>query len=136
MAFNTNTGLVGGSRRKPHLDLDVLSSYMNALDKLVPNEEEASMVHKQLSNYTLSTGPFGSMHAIRDRETFSSFEWWNMHGGATPLLQTLALQMLSQVVNISSAERCWSSYYFIHSVKRNMLSLEWVERLVCVHYNL
>jgi hypothetical protein len=81
---------------------------MKALDKLVPDEEESAMLQKHLSNYTLSTGPFGSMHAIRDRENLSSLEWWNMHGGATPLLQTLALRVLSQVVNTSSAERCWS----------------------------
>eukprot|EP00253_Pinus_taeda_P006894 PITA_06894 len=76
------------------------------------------------------------MHAIKDRETFSSFEWWNMHGGATPLLQALALQVLSQVVNTSSAKRCWSSYSFIHSVKRNRLSLDRAESLVYVHYNM
>ena len=109
---------------------------MIALSKLVPDEEEVAMARRQLSNYTLNIGPFGSMHAIRDRETFSSLEWWNMHGGATPLLQTLALRVLSQGVNTSSAERCWSSYSFIHSVKRNRLSLDQAESLVYVHYNL
>ena len=59
-----------------------------------------------------------------------------MHGGATPILQTLALWVLSQVLNTSSAERCWSSYSFIHSVKRDRLSLDRAERLVYVHYNL
>ena len=59
-----------------------------------------------------------------------------MHGGGTPLLQSLALRVLSQVVNTSSAERCWSSYSFIHSVKRNKLSLDRAESLVYVHYNL
>lgn len=43
---------------------------------------------------------------------------------------------LSQVVNTSSAERCLSSYSFVHSVKRNRLSLDRVESLVYVHYNL
>ena len=59
-----------------------------------------------------------------------------MHGGATPLLQTLELWVLSQVVNTSSAERFCSSYSFIHTVKRNMLSLDQEESLVYVHYNL
>ena len=126
----------GGSKRKPHLDPEVLEKYMIALTRLVLDEEEAALVWKQLSNYTLCTGPFGSMHAIRDRETFSSIEWWNMHGGATPILQTLALRVLSQVVNTSFAKRCWSSYSFIHNVKRNKLSLDRAESLVYVHYNL
>jgi len=64
---------------------------MKGLDKLVPDEEESSMLQKCLSNYTLNMGPFGSMHAIRDCEIFSSLEWWHMHRGATPVLQTLAL---------------------------------------------
>ena len=93
MAFNTSTW--GGSRRKPHLDPEVLEKYMIALDRLVPDEEESHSVPKQLSNYTLSTGPFASMHAIKDRDSFSSIEWWNMHGGATPLLHTFALRVLS-----------------------------------------
>ena len=126
----------GGSRRKPHQDQEVHQKYMAALSKLIPDEEEAALVRRQVSNYTLNTGPFGSMHAIQDRENFSALEWWNMHGGATPLLQSLALRVLSQVVNTSSAERCWSSYSFIHSVKRNRLNLDRAESLVYVHYNL
>ena len=64
----------GGNRRKPHLDQEVLFGYMKALDKLVLDEEESSMLWKHLRNYTLNTDPFGSMHAIRDRENLSSFE--------------------------------------------------------------
>ena len=94
------------------------------------------MLQKKLSNYTLGTGPFRSNHAIRDRGNFSSFEWWNIHGGATPLLQILALRVLSQVVNTSSAERCWSSYSFIHNFNRNKLNLDQAASSVYVHYNL
>jgi len=35
-----------GSKRKPHLDPEVLEAYMRALDKLVPDEEESAMVRK------------------------------------------------------------------------------------------
>ena len=44
--------------------------------------------------------------------------------------------MLSQVVNIFSVEKCWSTYNFIHNIKRNSLNVEHVESLVYVHYNL
>ena len=44
--------------------------------------------------------------------------------------------MLSQVVNSSSAERCWSTYSFIHSVKRNRLNENRAESLVDAYYNL
>lgn len=128
--------LVGeGSRKKPHLDPKVLFGFMKAWDKLVLDEEETAMVQKHLSNYMLSIGPFGSMPQLEIERIFL-LEWWNMYGGATPLLQTLALRVLSQVVNTSSAERCWISYSFIHNTKRNMLNLDRVESLVYVHYNL
>jgi hypothetical protein len=43
--------------------------------------------------------------------------------------------VLSQVVNTSSAERCWSTYNFVHNMKRNRLNADRVESLVYVHYN-
>jgi hypothetical protein len=53
----------------------------------------------------------------------STLKWWNMNGGASPQLQCLAIQVLSKVVNTSSIERCWSTYSFIHRVKRNRLNV-------------
>jgi hypothetical protein len=47
----------------------------------------------------------------------------------------LKTQVLSQVVNTSSAERCWSTYSFVHNVKRNRLNVGREESLVYVHYN-
>ena len=59
-----------------------------------------------------------------------------MYGSGATYLHKLALRVLSQVVNSSSAERCWSTYNFIHNVKRNSLNIERAESLVYVHYSL
>lgn len=48
----------------------------------------------------------------------------------------LAVKVLSQMINNSFAERCWSTYSFIHNVKRNCLNENWAKNLVYVHYNL
>jgi hypothetical protein len=48
----------------------------------------------------------------------------------------MAMRVLSQVVNTSSAERCWSTYSFIHNVRRNRLNVQRAVTLVYVHYNL
>ena len=45
-------------------------------------------------------------------------------------------KILSQVVNTSSTERCWSTYNFIHNVRRNRLNGNRAEILVYVRYNL
>jgi hypothetical protein len=59
-----------------------------------------------------------------------------MYGSPAKTLHKLAVKVLSQVVNTSSTERCWSTYSFIHSVKRNNLNANRAESLVYVHYNL
>ena len=44
--------------------------------------------------------------------------------------------MISQVVNTSYAKRCWSTYSFIHNVKKNSINNNQAESLVYIHYNL
>ena len=61
---------------------------------------------------------------------------WNFYGGALPHIQKLAIKVLSQVASSSSAERNWSTYGFIHSMKRNRLGSKKAEELVYVHSNL
>ena len=58
------------------------------------------------------------------------------HGANGVHLQNLATRILSQVVSSSSAEKNWSTYGFIHSVKRNTLGSQKAKDLVYVHSNL
>ena len=126
----------GGAKRKPHQDPEVQSGYMQALEKMYPDLEECDSIRQQLSMYISGTGAFGSNAAHRDRGNLPSLQWWDMHGGNTPQLCSMAMRVLSQVVNTSSAERCWSTYSFIHNVRRNRLNVQRAENLVYVHYNL
>jgi len=48
----------------------------------------------------------------------------------------LAIKLLSQPASPSCCERNWSTYSFIHSVKRNALTPERAEDLVFVNSNL
>jgi hypothetical protein len=73
----------GGSKKRTYQDPEVQASYMKALDKLV-SDEECDNTQKQLSQYILSNGAFGTNHAIRDRGNLTFLEWWNMHGDAFP----------------------------------------------------
>jgi hypothetical protein len=127
-----------GERRKPHTDPKVQNGYMLALNKLVPDEEECSsaQVRSELSKYISEHGVFGNLHATKDRDMLGGIEWWNMFGSPAKTLHKLVVKVLSQVVNTSSAERCWSTYSFIHSVKTNNLNADRAKSLVYVHYNL
>ena len=117
------------------MDPEVAAEYMEALDKLVPDREECANLHLELGKYFSCTGLFGSLHAMEDRDKFDALTWWETYGGQG-LLPKLAKKVLSQVVNTSSAERCWSTYSYIHNVKRNRLNENRAESLVYVHYNL
>ena len=72
---------------------------------------------------------------MEDKDRFDALTWWEVYGGMG-LLPKLAKKVLSQVVNTSFAERCWSTYSFIHNVRRNRLNENRAESLVYVHYNL
>ncbi|KAL1194379.1 hypothetical protein V5N11_017847 [Cardamine amara subsp. amara] len=62
--------------------------------------------------------------------------WWANFGAQTPLLQTLAFKVLGQPSSSSCAERNWSTYSFIHSLKRNKLTTSRAQDLVYIHNNL
>ena len=126
----------GGVRKEPHTDLEVQSGYMHTLDKLVLDEEECALVHGELSKYLIQYGVFANQHATKDRDRLNPIKWWNMYGAFATHLHKLVARVLSQVVNTYAIEGCWSTYSFIHSVKRNNLNVEWAKNLVYVHYNL
>jgi hypothetical protein len=74
------------------------------------------------------------MDATKDGDRWIPIKWWNMYGVSTTCMH--ALTVLSQVVNTSYAERCWSTYNAIHGVKRNNPTIDRARILVYVHYNL
>jgi hypothetical protein len=55
---------------------------------------------------------------------------------STPELKDLALKLLGHPASSSCCERNWSTYSFIHNMKRNKLNPERAEDLVFVHNNL
>jgi len=125
----------GGVRTKPHIDEEVSKGYLEELEKWIPNREECATVCLEIGRYFSNTGLFGTFHAMEDRDRFDALTWWETYGDHG-IFPKLAKKVLSQVVNTSSAERCWSTYSFIHNVKRNRLNENRAESLVYVHYNL
>ncbi|GJX35318.1 hAT dimerization domain, ribonuclease H-like domain protein [Tanacetum coccineum] len=62
--------------------------------------------------------------------------WWVNFGAQAPFLQTLAFRLLGQPSSSSCAERNWSTYAFIHSLRRNKLTTSRAQDLVYIHNNL
>ena len=68
--------------------------------------------------------------------TMEPKSWWVNFGAQTPFLQTLAFRLLGQPSSSSCAERNWSTYAFIHSLRRNKLTTSRAQDLVYIHNNL
>jgi len=60
---------------------------------------------------------------------------WIVHGAHTPTLQEIALKLLGQPC-YSCCKRNWSTYFFIHSLKRNKMTPKNTKDLIYVHSNL
>ncbi|KAK4406691.1 hypothetical protein Sango_0675600 [Sesamum angolense] len=72
---------------------------------------------------------------FRDRWEMDPIKWWLVRGSATPHLQSISLKLLGHVSS-SCCERNWSTYAFIHSIRRNQITPQRAQDLVFVHNNL
>ncbi|KAL7206899.1 hypothetical protein ACSBR2_019576 [Camellia fascicularis] len=102
---------------------------------MICDQIEAAVIRKQIRDFVSCKRVFSQPQAVNDRATMDALSWWHLYGGAAPELYSLALKVLSQSVNTFCAERYWSTYSYIHIVKRNRLNVDRAEKLVFVHYN-
>eukprot|EP01018_Ginkgo_biloba_P012671 Gb_09587 [translate_table: standard] len=124
------------TRKAPNKDKEVSDGYKKAFRKLYPNVKMACDVRMEFSEFAFSQNSYGDIDALIDKKVIPSISWWNYHGNSAKHLQTLVVHILSQVASSSLAERNWSTYGFIHSVKKNKLSTKSIEDLVYIHPNL
>ena len=128
-----------GGRGLPCDDPEVLDGFTRAIDKMY-SAQNASTLRAQFLDFTNLRGPnLGKPQARLDRVVLAQRDpigWWTWHGRDTPELKILASRLLSQVASSSTAERNWSTYSYIHSIKRNRLTSKRAEKLVTVHHAL
>ena len=112
--------------------------FLDAITKMY-TVDEASGICEQFINFGTLSPPAFTQDIKRDIKHYAQKKplgWWRMYGGQVPELRNLASRLLSQVSSSSAAERNWSTYSFIHSVKRNRLTSKRAEKLVYVHSSL
>jgi len=126
----------GVGREPPHKDKEVSKMRMVCFKKFFPMLEELAKVKEEYSRFSSCSEEFNDPDSIHDRWVVSPMTWWTNHGQSAPLLMSLAMKLLSQPASSSCCERNWSTYSFVHSVKRNALTPERAEDLVFVHSNL
>ena len=102
----------------------------------MPSGDDRRRVREDLSFYRQKRGLFGLQDAQNDRFKISNARWWEDYGADTPLLQRLAIRVLSQGASSSPCERLWSSFGNIASKKRKRLGVQKANDLVFVNANL
>ncbi|KAK9047980.1 hypothetical protein SSX86_033058 [Deinandra increscens subsp. villosa] len=124
------------ARVAPHMDGEVSLERQKCFKRLFPNEDEHKRVLAEYALFSMKGGHFEDLTCISLMDTMEPRSWWANFGAQTPLLQTLAFKLLSQPTSSSCAERNWSTYAFIHSLRRNKLTTSRAQDLVFVHNNL
>ncbi|XP_027187631.1 uncharacterized protein [Cicer arietinum] len=122
---------------KPEIENDtiLMGGLHLCIETLSESHQMSDMTTTQLAEYKIVNGLFGLGGAIRQRATLAPDEWWKTYEAQTPLLQLLAIKVLSLTCSSSGCERNWSTFEHIHSRKRSNLEHKRLEDLVFVKYN-
>ncbi|XP_050385846.1 uncharacterized protein LOC126802279 [Argentina anserina] len=124
------------NRVAPQKDLEVTNERKTCFMRYFVNEDDRKKFNIEFANFSMAMAHFGSTNAIRDRYLMEPLMWWAVHGSSAPTLQGIAFKLVGQPCSSSCCERNWSTYNFIHSLKRNKIRPQRAEDLVFVHTNL
>ncbi|KAK9291948.1 hypothetical protein L1049_019900 [Liquidambar formosana] len=124
------------NRVPPHKDLEIQEERNKCLKRYFPNAENRRVAILEYARFSGAGEGFSSFDSLHDRGALDPKAWWMVYGAAAPLLQNIALKLLGQPCSSSCCERNWSTYSFIHSMKRNKIQPQRAEDLVFVHTNL
>nr|KYP35011.1 hypothetical protein KK1_043969 [Cajanus cajan] len=110
---------------------EIIRGLYDCINKLLGDLEMEKIVNKQLAQYNVESGMFGSTTAIAMRGEVAPAQWWRMYGSDTPYLQQLAIRILSFTCSASGCECNWS----VLTKRRNRLEHKRLHDLVFVKYN-
>ncbi|XP_030477544.2 uncharacterized protein LOC115694594 [Syzygium oleosum] len=124
------------SRVSPYKDNEIIQETKKCFRKYFPNLEERTKVNLEYADFAYTNGEFKEFDSVHSRYSMDPKAWWVIHGASAPMLQSLALKLLAQPSSSSCAERNWSTYSFVHSMRRNRMTPKRAEDLVFIHSNL
>ncbi|KAL6519717.1 hypothetical protein OROMI_032611 [Orobanche minor] len=123
------------NRLPPHQDIELSEERNKCFKRYFPNSEARTSVNVEFARFSGQMDTFGSADSIEDRATMDP-KMWLVHGASAPNIQKIALKLLGQPCSSSCCERNWSTYSFIHSIRRNKILPTRAEDLVYVHTSL
>lgn len=114
----------------------VKEEFYKVLEKLLPTPDIRCGITDQILLFKRASGMFGCNLAKEARDTIAPGLWWEQFGDSAPVLQRVAIRILSQVCSASTFEKQWSMFEQLHSEKRNKIDKDAFGNLLYVNYNL
>ncbi|CAL5411674.1 unnamed protein product [Camellia sinensis] len=124
------------NRVPPHRDEEVTRERNKCFKRYFEDITERTKVITEFGKFSGYVEAFSEYDSIHNRWHMDPYTWWCAYGAYAPSLQKLALRLLVQPASSSCCERNWSTYSFIHSVRRNKMVPQRAEDLVFIHSNL
>ncbi|KAL1199385.1 hypothetical protein V5N11_015767 [Cardamine amara subsp. amara] len=110
--------------------------FFKVLEKLLPTSDLRRDITNQIFTFTRAKGMFGCNLAMEARDSVSPGLWWEQFGDSAPVLQRVAMRILSQVCSGYNLERQWSTFQQMHWERRNKIDREILNNLAYVNQNL
>ncbi|CAD5317679.1 unnamed protein product [Arabidopsis thaliana] len=110
--------------------------FFKVLEKLLPTSDLRRDITNQIFTFTRAKGMFGCNLAMEARDSVSPGLWWEQFGDSAPVLQRVAIRILSQVCSGYNLERQWSTFQQMHWERRNKIDREILNKLAYVNQNL
>jgi hypothetical protein len=106
-----------------HQDLEISEERNKCLERYFLDDIDRTLAKSEFGKF--SRGIIGGkIHdgMIKDKSEIDVIDWWRCYGAYFPKLQSIASKLLVQPCSSSCCERNWSTYSFIHSLRRNKMT--------------
>ncbi|KAI8550646.1 hypothetical protein RHMOL_Rhmol06G0123300 [Rhododendron molle] len=94
-----------GNRVAPPLDEEISAMRMKCFKRFFPDQDERRVVNIEYAKFSGCLDGFGDLDSMVDRGVLKLRVWWLVHGASAPILQSLALKLLSQPCSSSCCKR-------------------------------
>jgi len=95
-----------------------MEGVMIAFERISEDGQEQEILWKQFATFTLKKGLYSMPVVQTDAVTMYLIDWSCSNGSETPDLVEITKTVFSEPISSSSIEQDWSTYSYIHSVKR------------------
>eukprot|EP00918_Siedleckia_nematoides_P025032 GHVU01054079.1.p1 GENE.GHVU01054079.1~~GHVU01054079.1.p1 ORF type:complete len:689 (+),score=121.17 GHVU01054079.1:195-2261(+) len=113
--------------------INVVSDWHRYIARLF-EPEECMKLTGEMREFRAERGLFDLDEAKVARGQLGGHEWWEIYGAHTPMLQRLAMRLLSQCVSASPCERNWSTFVWLLGKKRMRMSDERLKKLMSIQH--